>query len=140
MLAAATAILAVAPVSTASARQNAGQYINVNICNLTSAKIFVALSYLKEPGSSDWIVEGWKNIGGNSCQDYDLPRTGWFYYYAEDEGDGYWGADDIQLCVEHPGPFRRVNRKDYTCAGSELKGFRGVDPSNSSSYTVNIRP
>lgn len=140
MLTAAATTLAITPVSVASARQNNGQYINVNFCNHTSGKVYLALSYLKAPGSKDWIVEGWKNINGNSCMDFDLPNSGWFYYYAEDDTDGFWGADDIKICVEHPGPFRRVNVDGYTCAGSELKGFRGIDPGNNATYTVNIRP
>jgi len=149
-LAAAAIAVASAPAQVADARQNsqsvrrdrpsARQYINVNFCNRTSDKIYLALSYLKAPGSSDWIVEGWKNINGNSCMDFDLPSAGWFYYYAEDDAGGTWGADDIKICVEHPGPFRRVNVDGYTCDGDELKGFRGVDPGDNASYTVNIRP
>ena len=139
LLIAAVGMVSITPPTVAEARQS-GRYISVNFCNLTSGKIYLSLSYLKEPGSRDWIVEGWKNISGNSCKAFDLPRSGWFYYYAEDDTDGFWGGDDIKICVEHPSPFRRVNVDGYTCPGSELKTFRGVDPGDNSTYTVNIRP
>lgn len=140
LLAAAASTVLLAPPTVATARQNGGRYVNVNFCNQTSGKIYLALSYLNAPGSHDWVVEGWKNIAGNSCMAFDLPSTGWFYYYAEDDSDGYWGASDIQICVEHPGPFHRINTDGYTCASSELKGFRGVDPGNNATFTVNIKP
>lgn len=141
-LAIAIALAASAPAPVAAARQNSnfGQYIGVEICNKTSGKVFVALSYLESPTSTGFVVEGWKTIGAYACGNYSVPRAGWFYYYIEDENDGYWGADDLKLCVEHPGPFRRVNAPNFTCDGSELKGFKGINPEGRSSYAVDITP
>lgn len=144
LLAAAGATLT-ATIGSDAAAQNARQssvrpYINVNFCNRTSGKLYLALSYIKEPGSDDWIVEGWKNIDAHSCMDFDLARDGKVYYYAEDDGDGFWGGDELKLCVEHPGPFRRVNSSSFTCDGSELKSFDSIDPGSDASRTVNLNP
>ena len=80
------------------------------------------------------------SIGGNVGS---FPR-GWAYYYAEqdDPGTGFWGADDVGLCVAYPGPFERILTQNYNCANNEVvQGFKGVfiEP-NTGSMTVNLNP
>jgi uncharacterized membrane protein len=113
--------------------------VNVHLCNKTSGKIYVALGYRQSVGSDNWIVEGWKNISAYSCFDISVPNDSVMYDYAEDDSDGTWGGD-FSLCVEHPGPFKRVNSGDYTCDASELKGFATVDISGLSEKTINFNP
>ncbi|MDQ0463298.1 putative membrane protein [Caulobacter ginsengisoli] len=113
--------------------------VNVHLCNKTSLKIYVALGYRESIGSNNWIVEGWKNISPYSCFDIRVPNDSVIYDYAEDDEDGSWGGD-FQLCVQHPGPFRRVNSGDYTCDAKELKGFATVDVTGLADKTVNFNP
>jgi len=112
---------------------------DVHLCNKTSIKIYVAIGYRQAVGSANWMVEGWKNISPYSCFDIRVPNDSVMYDYAEDDDGGTWGGD-FMLCVQHPGPFQRVNRGDYTCDGSELKGFATVDIKGLSDKTINFNP
>ncbi len=127
------------PPTPAAAAPPQGYY-SVEYCNKTGGKIYLAVSYLERPGSKDWVVEGWKNINAGACMTMNYPEGSWYYYYAEDDGDGFWGKDDFMLCVQHPGPFRRINRADYSCDESELKGFVARDPEGKSMITENLNP
>lgn len=113
--------------------------VNLHLCNKTGLKIYVALGYREAVGSNNWIVEGWKNINAYSCFNISVPNDSVVYDYAEDDDGGTWGGD-FTLCVEHPGPFRRINRSDYTCESKELKGFATVDVSGLSDKTINFNP
>lgn len=136
----AAAAAAVTPVMapTRALAQDNGM-IDISICNKTSQTVYVAIAYKEAPGDgAQWYVEGWKNIAGGQCQSYDVPTDGYFDYYAEDASGGVWQGSDLRLCVERPGPFRRVNSPSYTCDGDELVGFTAVDPNKTS--TVNLNP
>lgn len=113
--------------------------VKLHLCNKTSLKIYVALGYREAVGSNNWIVEGWKNINAYSCFDISVPNDSVVYDYAEDDDGGTWGGD-FTLCVEHPGPFRRINRSDYTCSSDELKGFKTVDVTGLADKTINFNP
>lgn len=113
--------------------------VNLHLCNKTSTKIYVALGYRETVGSDNWIVEGWKNIAAYACFDISVPNDSVVYDYAEDDDDGTWGGD-FDLCVQHPGPFRRINSGDYTCDSNELKGFKTVDVTGLADKTINFNP
>jgi uncharacterized membrane protein len=116
-----------------------GGYVAVSYCNKTSGSIYLAVSYRETPGSDRWVVEGWKKIYGNSCITLTVPNDGYIYDYAEDETDGDWGGD-FKLCVERPGPFKRINTADYTCNADLLEGFGETDVTGLSSKTINYNP
>jgi uncharacterized membrane protein len=113
--------------------------VNVHLCNKTSLKIYAAVTYRQSVGSDNWIVEGWKNIEPYTCFDVRAPNDSVFYDYAEDDAGGIWGGD-FKLCVEHPGPFSRVNSSSYTCEPAELKGFDTVNVTGLADKTVNYNP
>ncbi|MDB5472662.1 MAG: hypothetical protein JWR84_4222 [Caulobacter sp.] len=129
-----------APVAMAQngASPRAG-YAAVSFCNKTSGNVYLAVSYREAPGSDSWVVEGWKKIGGASCITLNLPNDGMVYDYAEDETDGDWGGD-FKLCVERPGPFKRINTAEYTCITDLLEGFGETDITGLSSKTINYNP
>lgn len=80
-MAALLAAAVVAPPAMAqgnSASPRAG-YVAVSYCNKTSGNIYVSLMYREAPGSERWVVEGWKQIGGNSCITLSLPNDGMIY-------------------------------------------------------------
>lgn len=144
------AILALATVTPAWSQSHpdsrgGGSYsgssgmVKLHLCNKTSLKIYVALGYRESIGSNNWIVEGWKNISPYSCFDISVPNDSVVYDYAEDDDGGTWGGN-FSLCVQHPGPFRRINRSDYTCDANELKGFATVDVTGLQDKTINFNP
>ena len=137
---AASAFTSVSVAPTAAQAAPPAGYYSVEYCNRTSGKIYLAVSYIETPGSKDWVVEGWKNLNAGACITMNYAMGSWYYYYAEDDGDGFWGKDDFMLCVEHPGPFRRINRANYTCDEDELKGFVARDPEGKSMITENLNP
>ncbi len=114
--------------------------VTIHLCNKTGLKVYAAIGYRQSVGSDNWMVEGWKVISPYSCfQDISVPNDSVFYDYAEDDDNGTWGGD-FTLCVDHPGPFSRVNRGDYTCDAKELKGFATVDVTGLSEKTINFNP
>lgn len=114
-------------------------YVQLSFCNHMSDTVYLALSYKDKPGSSNWVVEGWKQINSNSCFKITVPNDGMIYDYAEMPGQGDWGGD-FMLCVERPGPFKRINTADYTCDDEDLVGFGEIDAKGSSAKTVNYNP
>lgn len=143
-LRAAVAVVALAgaiapPAQAQNANPNGRRMVDMRFCNKTSGKVYLALSYRESPGSSNWVVEGWKVIYGNSCFDIRVPNDGYVYDYVEDESGGNWGGD-FMLCVERPGPFRRINTANYTCAEDLLVGFGEIDVTGKTSKTVNYNP
>jgi uncharacterized membrane protein len=136
VLAAAVAPSALAQANSASPRAG---YVAASFCNKTAGNIYLAVSYREAPGSDRWEVEGWKQIGGNSCITLTVPNDGSIYDYAEDETNGDWGGD-FKLCVERPGPFKRINSADYTCNDDLLVGFGETDVTGQASKTINYNP
>lgn len=114
-------------------------YVAASFCNKTSGSIYLSVGYREAPGSDRWVVEGWKKITGNSCITLSLPNDGKIYDYAEDENDGDWGGD-FTLCVERPGPFKRINTADFTCANDLLVGFGETDVTGLATKTINYNP
>lgn len=108
-------------------RRNAANSFTFRVCNQSACKAYVAFSHYQK-STSDWLVEGWQAIAPGECRSLGEFNKGSFYYYAEEDNkcrNGKWSGTDLQLCVERPGPFKRVNNNSYTCRPSEsLEGFR----------------
>ena len=136
LLASTVAPSALAQANSASPRPG---YVSASFCNKTAGNIYLAVSYREAPGSDRWVVEGWKQIGGNSCITLTVPNDGMIYDYAEDEANGDWGGD-FKLCVERPGPFKRINSLDYTCNDDLLVGFGETEVTGQASKTINYNP
>jgi uncharacterized membrane protein len=132
-------LFAVQPAPMANAADSNPGYADVEFCNKTSGVVFLALSYGSAPGSGEWIVEGWKKIEAGGCFTATVPNDGKIYDYAEDDADGVW-AGDFKLCVEHPGPFKRINSPDFACEDSELVGFSVTDLTGRSHDVINYNP
>jgi uncharacterized membrane protein len=133
--------LAMLFVAAGEARSQTFDYI---FCNKTNIKVFVAVATLVSPRDSRFKVQGWWTVQPNACGNIGSFPRGWAYYYAEqdDPGTGFWGADDVGLCVTYPGPFERILTQNYTCGNNEVvQGFKGVfiEP-NTGSMTVNLNP
>ena len=133
--------LAMLFVAAGEARSQTFDYV---FCNKTKIKVFVAVATLVSPRDSRFKVAGWWTIPANQCGNIGSFPRGWTYYYAEqdDPGTGFWGADDVGLCVAYPGPFERILTQNYNCANNEVvQGFKGVfiEP-NTGSMTVNLNP
>lgn len=136
LMAAATVLVPVAAPTRAAAASDG--YTDITVCNQSNRTAYVAVAHKDAPGSDSWIIEGWINLGPSQCETYDVPTDGYFDYYAEDDGNGVWDGSDLQLCVQRPGPFRRVNTPGVTCDEDELVGFTAVDPNKTD--RVNLNP
>jgi uncharacterized membrane protein len=118
------------------------QMFNFQVCNQTSYSASVAVSNLTAAGSSQFVVAGWWTVGPGTCSTIGTFPQGWVYYYAEVTGNSSigWAGTDLQLCVQYPGPFSRVNLPGFTCAGDDLKSFSAdlIDSSTSTfTWTLN---
>jgi uncharacterized membrane protein len=100
------------------------------VCNKSRIKASVALSALYAPGSKDYIVAGWWTVDVGKCVDIGSYPKGHFYHFAKAfaaNNTSFWGTKDLQLCVEVPGPFKRINLAGYKCDAKLLKPFRHVE-------------
>ncbi len=114
-------------------------YVALSFCNKTAGNVYLAVSYKEAPSSNRWVVEGWKRINAASCITLSLPNDGKIYDFAEDETDGDWGGD-FKLCVERPGPFKRINTADFACNSDLLEGFGEIDAVGLAKHSVNYNP
>ncbi len=107
-----------------------GDTFRFRVCNKSRIKASVALSALYAPGSQDYIVAGWWTVDVGKCVDIGSYPKGHFYHYAKAfsaNNSSFWGTKDLLLCVEVPGPFKRINLAGYKCDASLLKPFRHVE-------------
>jgi uncharacterized membrane protein len=136
-------LFALAVLCTGSVMARA-QTFNFQVCNQSAVSASVAIAALTAPGASQWQVEGWWVVPAGNCQTLGTFPDGWFYFYAEETGasGNQWAGTDVQLCVQYPGPFSRVDPANYSCQTNEvLRGFTGEQiPSNEGSFTWNLNP
>jgi uncharacterized membrane protein len=120
------------------------QTFNFQVCNQSGVSASVAVSGLTGVGSNQWNVEGWWTVPSGSCRVLGSFPDGWFYYYAEQTGasQNQWAGTALNLCVQYPGPFERVNFSGYNCQSSEqLREFNGtLMPSNEGTFTWTLNP
>ena len=97
-----------------------------SVCNRARSDASVALSARLAPGSSDFVVAGWWKVAPGTCRKIGSYPRGHFYMHAA-AGGSTWGKGDLNLCVETPGPFKRINLANYKCASNALRKFSHVD-------------
>jgi uncharacterized membrane protein len=127
--------------ASGEARSQTFDYV---FCNKTNIKVFVSVAARVAPSDQRFKVAGWWTIPAGDCANVGAFPRGWTYYYSEQDEPGtvYWGATDVSLCVQYPGPFERVLQDNYTCGSNEqVQGFKGVfvEP-NTGSMTVTLSP
>jgi len=134
-------LFALAPLCLGSAGAQA-QTFRFQVCNHTDVQASVAAAHLVSPTDSRFEVEGWWSVGPGSCEWLGYFPQGWFYTYAEQTNTQgiVWEGTDAQICVQHPGPFERINTANYTCKSDEvLVGFSGREiPSTTGTFTWNL--
>jgi uncharacterized membrane protein len=121
------------------------QTFNFQVCNQSGVSASVAVSGLTAVGSNQWNVEGWWTVPTGSCQVLgSFPISSEFYYYAEQTGasQNQWSGNALNLCVQYPGPFDRINSAGYNCQSSEaLREFNAASiPSNEGTFTWTLNP
>jgi uncharacterized membrane protein len=129
------------PVQTGNTQdQNTFVY---RVCNQSAEVAFVTLVMLTAPGSSNLILRGWWAMEVGECAGLAVvPRPGLFFYAETAITNGkqvVWRGDDVELCVDYPGPFERVPGGD-TCGPERMKGFKKIlVPSEIGTLTTNLR-
>jgi uncharacterized membrane protein len=102
-------------------------------CNKTTNPVFVAGTFMPDPGSGDqWQNEGWKLVAPNACRDIFTTSNRTFYARAEVKGDPdtYWGKDS-KHCVVYPGPYKFMNGSN---GGDCVQG----EPAMMSQFTAGV--
>jgi uncharacterized membrane protein len=98
----------------------------MRVCNKSGKEASVAVSARLAPGSPDFVVQGWWRVPARRCVDIGSFPRGHFYAHAV-AGRSSWGDGDMRLCVESPGPFKRVNFSGYQCSKQLLRRFTHVN-------------
>lgn len=118
------------------------QTFHFQVCNHSNVEASVATASHVSPTDSNFVIQGWWSVPAASCQYIGYFPQGWFYYYAEQTNTQQlvWKGSDVQICVQYPGPFTRVNTANYSCANNEeLRGFTGSNiASNIGTFTWNL--
>jgi len=134
-------VFAVAGLFVGSAGAQA-QTFHFQVCNHSAVQASVATASHVSTTNDNFVVQGWWSVPAGTCQWIGYFPQGWFYYYAEqtDSQTLVWKGTAVQICVQYPGPFTRVNTANYSCADNEeLRGFSGSDiGSNIGTYTWNL--
>ena len=126
----ALAILAFACVASTSARAD------FRMCNLTHARVSVALSYTD---GQQWVTEGWWNLKASDC---DTLLSGalaaqFYYVYAMDERGGEWKGKAFMCTSDRE--FKIEGRQDCYLRGFDRTGFFEVDTGkNAKNWTVQL--
>ena len=102
------------------------QMFGFSVCNRTGKEVSTAISHRLAPGSKDFVVAGWWKVASGSCRKIGSYPRGHFYMHAQ-AGGNTWGKGDLTLCVETPGPFKRISLPNYKCNGPLLRKFSHVD-------------
>ena len=106
------------------------------MCNYTSSRISVALSYTD---GATWVSEGWWNVKPNGCE--TLLRgslAAQFYYaYAMDERGGEWKGKAFMCTRDRE--FKITGRNDCFTRGYDRTGFFEIDTGKDSrNWTVQL--
>lgn len=137
-LAAIGCLASVAAGATEPEAMGAGdQMFGFSVCNRTAKEVSVAISHRLAPSSRDFVVAGWWKVAARGCRKIGSYPRGHFYMHAQ-SGGSTWGKGDITLCVETPGPFKRISLPNYKCNGPLLRKFSHVDVKSASwEWTLN---
>jgi uncharacterized membrane protein len=124
-------ILLAAPTSAAVAVEPGpvagnSRMFEFSVCNRAGSTASVALSAHYAPGSKDYVVAGWWQVAPGRCRTIGHYPRGHFYTHAT-ATRASWGRGDVKLCVETPGPFKRINFKGVSCPTGLLRPFTHVD-------------
>lgn len=113
------------PVPVPPTAGTAGTF-HFQVCNHSDVQASVATASYVSPTDHRYAVEGWWSVSPGSCEGIGYFPLGTFYTYAEQTNTQavVWQGNDAELCVQYPGPFRRINTTNYTCQSNErLRGF-----------------
>jgi uncharacterized membrane protein len=102
------------------------EFFTFEVCNKSYTWAAVAVSGIEIPQSGAWVVQGWWRVGPGQCEEIGKFVRGAFYAVAEQVNNSRsgWKGNDLRLCVEHPGPFKRINRGGEQCSSDDLQSFR----------------
>ncbi len=111
---------------------------SLRFCNNTGITIQLAIGYADGNQNTRWTSRGWYNIPPGECA---TPISGnlqnrYYYYYAEDTGDGVWRGD-YTFCTKSEA-FTIHGDQNCRSRGYEQRGFRRVDTGDSINHRVNL--
>ncbi len=122
-----------------AAAQGAAPKTDLNFCNNTGAKVFIALVYYQTQ-TSKWILSAWHTRNPGECKSLGTYRPGITYYYAEKEGrTAHWPSAaniDKTFCVP-PGRVERTQLGGTCAQGERNVGFHGINATGAS-YKFNL--
>jgi uncharacterized membrane protein len=105
----------------------------LTFCNDSGLQEWIAIGY---PVGNDWFSKGWFKLDSGECGVMlGGPLSNRYYYYYAHSGSGRFESDgDAQFCISDQA-FTLGRR----CGSSQRsRGFRKVDTSESSAYTVSL--
>lgn len=111
-------------------------WADFRVCNDSSLRVSVALSYTENAG---WVTEGWWNLKPGACETLLRgPLAAQFYYvYAMDERGGEWKGKAFMCTRDRE--FRIVGRQNCLVRGFDRTGFFEIDTGrDAKSWTVQL--
>ena len=129
----------------AHAVDRAGFY-SVKFCNKTSREIYIAYVHRVNPDDDARTLKAWRAIKSSDCSvlfegDFGRYSNAIFYYYAENNNNGYWSGDGaLKLCVGSQKTSRYLS-DNYKCRRDERLltfGKRTINP-NKPNFTMNLK-
>ena len=111
-------------------------HADFRMCNYTSSRISVALSYTD---GAAWVSEGWWNVKPNGCETLlrGALAAQFYYAYAMDERGGEWKGKAFMCTRDRE--FKINGRNDCFTRGYDRTGFFEIDTGKDSrNWTVQL--
>jgi uncharacterized membrane protein len=99
-------------------------FFTFQVCNRRSRWAAVAIMGRETPDDNQWIVRGWWRIAPDQCGDIGRYVRGPFFMAEQVGATAQWSDNDIMLCVDHRGDFRRINSPTYRCRVNDMIPFK----------------
>ena len=110
---------------------------DLKFCNKTDKKVWVAVGY-HEKNKADWVSHGWWTVAPGTCETTlsDALNGQYYYWYAEDEGDGVWSGNFVFCTTDKK--FQIEGRENCKSRGYDAQGFRELRVGEDINKTVDL--
>jgi len=130
--------LATLLIGVGEARSQAAQ---LQICNQSGQKVFVAVARQAAVNDSRLVLSGWWTADpGNCTMTNNYIPWGNFYVYGDGDQGGVWSGNDARFCVADQAFTRWVDPSPGCPPGLYVVGFAQFSVSGVSVYTLTFNP
>lgn len=109
---------------------------DLSICNHAGHPAHVAIGRFN---GTDWMSEGWWDVGAGKCQALikGALKARYYYLYTSDGSSGYWPGEHA-FCIGKGNAFQVYGRENCAGRGYDRKSFYQIDTEQKQDFTTYI--